>query len=276
MLISIVIPAYNEARSAIASLDLIKCKMPSICVEICHSMGIAQDHRFEVVIVNDGSDDRTGDIIRDYLTATPELDWQLLEFATNQGKGMAIKAGVMTARGKYVVFMDMDLSTPLTELPRLIMALQNDKSIAIGSRGMSQSQIIKHQPFYREFMGKAFNRLVRWLVIDHIQDTQCGFKAFKNHDAKHIFSCLQTGHFGFDVEILLIAQELGFRIWEMPIAWHNSDYSSVSPLRDSWQMFTSLLLMKYRVRRYLQQSLRGRDGGLRIEIESSKMLNRQG
>ncbi|MDX2256352.1 MAG: glycosyltransferase family 2 protein [Pseudanabaenaceae cyanobacterium bins.39] len=265
MLISIIIPAYNEARAVVKSLDLIRKQMPAICLDIAQRVDVSQDHSFEVIIVNDGSGDRTGEIVRDYLTAAPELDWQLLEFVTNQGKGFAIKAGVMVARGKYVAFMDMDLSTPLEELPRLIMALQREKSIAIGSRGLSQSQIIKHQPFYRELMGKAFNLFVRWMVIDHLQDTQCGFKVFKNYDAKRIFSCLQTGHFGFDVEILFIAQELGLRIWEIPIAWHNSEHSSVSPLRDSWLMFTSLLWMKYRVRRYLRQSQQGCDMAMSIE-----------
>jgi dolichyl-phosphate beta-glucosyltransferase len=207
--------------------------------------------RFEIIVVNDGSTDQTSSIVRKYISEFPDFVLKLIELPINKGKGYAIKTGVSAARGKYIVFMDADLSTPLTELPKLIYALQKDYEIAIGSRGLPQSQIVKHQPIYRELMGKIFNMLVRLFVINSIYDTQCGFKAFRADAAKLIFRLLQTDRFGFDVEILLIAQELGMPVQEIPIVWQNSFHSSVSPLTDSWEMFYSLLQMKRQVHQSL-------------------------
>jgi len=249
MMLSIVLPAYNEAQRIPLSIEEIRTKMPSICVEIaeilqCDRLAIP----FEVIVVNDGSSDRTGKIVRKYIEKFPDLDLQLIDLPTNQGKGYAVKIGVEAAKGKYIVFMDTDLSTPLSELPKLIHALQKNKTIAIGSRGLAKSQIVRHQPIYRELMGKVFNLLVKLFVISGINDTQCGFKGFRTYEAKRIFGLLQTNRFGFDVEILLIAQELGISIQEIPVTWCNSIHSSVSPLRDSWEMFYSLLQMKKQVR----------------------------
>jgi dolichyl-phosphate beta-glucosyltransferase len=207
--------------------------------------------RFEIIIVNDGSNDQTGTIVRDCINQFPDFGLKLIELPKNKGKGYAVKIGVEAARGKYIVFMDVDLSTPLTEIPKLIDAIQGEYAIAIGSRGLPQSQIVKHQPIYRELMGKMFNMLVRLFVINGIYDTQCGFKAFRADTAKLIFRLLQTDRFGFDVEILLIAQELGMPVQEIPIVWQNSFHSSVSPITDSWEMFYSLLQMKRKVHQNL-------------------------
>jgi dolichyl-phosphate beta-glucosyltransferase len=252
MMLSIVLPAYNEAQRISLSIEEIRTKMPSVCTAIaeilqCDRVAIA----FEVIVVNDGSSDRTGEIVRKYIERFPDFDLQLIDLPTNQGKGYAVKIGVEAARGKYIVFMDTDLSTPLSELPKLIQALQKNKAIAIGSRGLAKSQIVMHQPIYRELMGKIFNLLVKLFVINGIHDTQCGFKGFRAYEAKQIFGLLQTHRFGFDVELLLIAQELGISIQEIPVTWCNYIHSSVSPLRDSWEMFYSLLQMKRQVRQSL-------------------------
>lgn len=246
MFLSIVLPAYNEELRLLSSIAQLRTELPSMKIE-----GKELGDRFEVIVVNDGSSDLTGEIVRRYICQFPCFGLKLIELSHNKGKGYAIKTGVEAAKGKYVAFMDTDLSTPLTELPKLIAAIQKDCAIAIGSRGLPQSQIVEHQPIYRELMGKTFNILVRLLVINGIHDTQCGFKAFRANHAKHIFGLLQTSRFVFDVEILLIAQELGIAIREIPVTWQNSSYSSVSPFRDSWEMFYALLQMKRQVRKNL-------------------------
>ncbi len=248
MFLSIILPAYNEAKHLRFSIDQLRNQLPSICIQI---EGAALDDRFEVIIVNDGSSDKTGALVREYINLFPDFALTLIELPKNKGKGYAVKVGIEAAKGKYIVFMDADLSTPLTELPKLIESLQQNCAIAIGSRGLPQSQIVKHQPIYREMMGKIFNFLVKLFVIRGICDTQCGFKAFRAHEARRIFGLLQTYRFSFDVEILLIAQELEITVQEIPIAWHNSSDSSVSPIGDSWEMFYSLLQMKRKVRKNL-------------------------
>jgi dolichyl-phosphate beta-glucosyltransferase len=251
MFLSIILPAYNEEKRLLVSIEKLRKQLPSILTNIDGEVLGDRVKVFEIIIVNDGSTDRTSSIVRKYINDFSDFDLKLIELTDNKGKGYAVKIGVEAARGKYIAFMDADLSTPPTELPKLIAAIQKDCAIAIGSRGLPQSQIIEHQPIYRELMGKTFNALVRLLVIDGIHDTQCGFKVFRNHEAKQIFGLLRTVRFGFDVEILLIAQELGIPIREIPITWYNSSHSSVSPFRDSWEMFYSLLPMKRRVRRNL-------------------------
>ena len=246
MFLSIVLPAYNEERRILSSIAQLRTELPFI--DMNHEGELLGD-RFEIIIVNDGSSDKTGTIVRKYINQFPDFVLQLIELPNNKGKGYAVKVGVEVARGKYIVFMDVDLSTPLTELPRLIEAIQKDCAIAIGSRGLPQSEIVKHQPIYREMMGKMFNVLVKLFVIRGVYDTQCGFKAFRAHEARQIFGLLQTYRFSFDVEILLIAQELEITVQEIPIAWHNSSDSSVSPIGDSWEMFYSLLQMKRQVRK---------------------------
>ena len=248
MFISIVLPAYNEEKRILASLMQLRDELPNVLTTI---LGKDLGGSFEVIVVNDGSSDRTAEIVCDYMARFPDFELKIIELPANRGKGYAVKTGVNAARGKYIAFMDADLSTPLTELPKLIDVLQKDCAIAIGSRGLPESQIVKHQPIYRELMGKAFNMLVRLLVINDIYDTQCGFKVFRKDAAKLVFRLLETERFGFDVELLLIAQELEITIKEIPVIWQNSLHSSVSPLNDSWEMFYSLLQMKQRVRQNL-------------------------
>jgi len=248
MLTSIILPAYNEEERILSSISQLRVELPLILTAI---EGKQLGDHFEVIVVNDGSGDRTGEIVSEYISQFPDFELSLINLPHNRGKGYAVKVGIEAARGKYISFMDTDLSTPITELPKLIAAVQNDYAIAIGSRALPQSQIVQHQPLYRELMGRIFNMLVRLFAINGIHDTQCGFKVFRAHTAKQIFGLLQTARFAFDVEILLIAQELSIPICEVPITWHNSPSSSVSPLRDSWEMFYTLLQMKRKVRKHL-------------------------
>lgn len=232
MQISIVIPAFNEEKRIEASLREVALFLPK------HF----QD--WEVIVVDDGSADRTADIVRRFEHKSPNSHLTLEALPENMGKGAAVKHGVMQAKGNVILFMDADLSTPLTEIAKVMAALEQGADVAIGSRGQPDSNIVQHQPFYRETMGKIFNRIVRWLVMDGIRDTQCGFKAFRHQAAKEIFSRVETSHFGFDVEVLLWAKKLGFSVKEVGVTWINSPNSRVSPIKDALKMLIGLFAIK--------------------------------
>lgn len=257
MLLSIVIPAYNEEKRLGASLQEIQSFLPN------------HFEQTEVIVVNDDSSDKTGQVARDFVKGNGAHRLILIELAQNSGKGAAVKAGVERAAGDYVLFMDADLSTPLSEISKVLASLQNGKDIAIGSRAIPSSNILERQPFYRESMGKIFNLFVRLLVVNGISDTQCGFKAFLGDVAKDIFNRLETARFGFDVEVLLWAKVLGYSIEEVGVTWVNSPHSRVSPIRDSLEMPWSLLRIRRRVYRSFKQSKKNTN--LNIEYGESSL-----
>ncbi len=232
MQISIVIPAFNEEKRIEASLQDVILFLPKHFLD------------WEVIVVDDGSMDRTAEIVRRFEHISPNSRLTLEVLPENMGKGAAVKHGVMQAKGNIILFMDADLSTPLTEIAKVVEALEQGADVAIGSRGQPDSNIVRHQPFYRETMGKIFNRIVRMLVIDGIRDTQCGFKAFRHQVAKEIFSRVETSHFGFDVEVLLWAKKLDFSVKEVGVTWINSPNSRVSPIKDSLKMLVGLFAIK--------------------------------
>jgi dolichyl-phosphate beta-glucosyltransferase len=232
MQLSIVIPAFNEEKRIGASLQEIVSYLPKHFSD------------WEVIVVDDGSSDDTAKIVQKFEVETPTSRLVLERLDENAGKGAAVKHGVMRAKGEIILFMDADLSTPLSEIAKVMRPLEQGFDVAIGSRGLPDSNVVKHQPFYRETMGKIFNRIVRWIVIDGIRDTQCGFKAFRHHAAKEIFSRVQTKHFGFDVEVLLWAKKLGFSVKEVGVTWINSPNSRVSPIKDSMKMLFGLFAIK--------------------------------
>lgn len=247
MLLSIVIPAYNEEKRLGASLQEIQSFLPNYFEQT------------EVIVVNDGSSDRTSQVAKAFLQESGAHRLMLIELPRNCGKGAAVKAGVERATGDYILFMDADLSTPLSEISKVISVLENGKDIAIGSRAIESSNILEHQPFYRETMGKLFNLFVKLLVIDGISDTQCGFKAFRREVAREIFNRLQTARFGFDVEVLLWAKVLGYTIEEVGVTWVNSPHSRVSPIRDSLEMLWSLFRIRRQVYEAFKQSQKNRN-----------------
>jgi dolichyl-phosphate beta-glucosyltransferase len=247
MLLSIVIPAYNEEKRLGASLQEIQTFLPN------------HFEQTEVIVVNDGSSDRTGQVVSSFVKQGGAHRIACIELAQNSGKGAAVKAGVEHATGDYILFMDADLSTPLTEISKVLAPLQNGKDVAVGSRAIKSSNILERQPFYRESMGKLFNLFVRLLVINGISDTQCGFKAFRREAAKEIFNRLETTRFGFDVEVLVWAKVLGYSVEEVGVTWVNSPHSRVSPIRDSLEMLWSLFQIRRRVYGVFKQSQKNRN-----------------
>ncbi len=231
--LSIVIPAYNESRRLPRSLRSIAQHFEQT------------GERFEVIVVDDGS---LEPIAR---TGTPGFApgrLRILRNRSNRGKGASVRRGVAAAKGEWILFTDADLSTPIWELNALEKATAAGADVASASRAAAGARVQKHQPFYREFMGRVFGVLVRLLVLPEICDTQCGFKLFRRETAREIFERMTITRFGFDVEILFLAKKLGARIAEVPVEWHNSAESKVSPLRDAAQMFLDLFRIRIRHR----------------------------
>jgi dolichyl-phosphate beta-glucosyltransferase len=233
--ISIVIPAFNEAGRLPATLDRIEGYMRRIGTPA------------EVIVVNDGSTDSTAAVARQHAARWPQL--RLIE-AEHGGKGAAVRRGMAEATGRLRVFSDADLSVPIDDLEKLLRPLRAGAGVAIASRAMRDSQVEVHQPWYRETMGKIFNKLVRIFVLGGVKDTQCGFKAFTAEVAERVFPPLQTPGFGFDVEVLYRAKHAGYTIIEVPTRWINSPQSRVHPIRHSSAMFLELLAIPARVRRH--------------------------
>ncbi|HET9847570.1 MAG TPA: dolichyl-phosphate beta-glucosyltransferase [Candidatus Dormibacteraeota bacterium] len=234
--ISIVIPAFNEAPRLPATLDRIQRYLAQLPTTA------------EVIVADDGSRDATAEVVRQRAAQWPQL--RLVSAEYNAGKGAAVRLGMAAATGRYRVFSDADLSVPIDDLDALLEALHAGAGVAIASRALRDSRVELHQPWYRETMGKIFNKLVRTFVLGGVKDTQCGFKAFTAEVADRVFPPLQTTGFGFDVEVLYRAKQAGYRIAEIPTRWINSPQSRVHPVRDSLAMFLELLAIPDRVRRH--------------------------
>ncbi len=224
-LLSIIIPAFNEQERLPTSLDQL--------VEFT----ARQDYGIEVIVVNNNSSDGTPEIAADYASrykCIHTLD------EPRQGKGVAVNAGIMAGKGDYLFVCDADFSMPVEEVSKFMPPALNGYDIAIASRELSESRRID-EPAYRHLMGRVFNFIVRVLAIPKIQDTQCGFKVFSREVAEKVFPMQTIDGWAFDVEILFIAQRLGYSIVEVPINWYYMPQSRISPLRDSINMLVEVI-----------------------------------
>jgi len=228
--ISVIIPAYNEENRLPATLKRV------------HEYLVSKADEFEIVVVDDGSSDTTESEVMRASTEMPGI--RLVKNGANMGKGFSVRQGVLASRGELVLISDADLSTPIEEVEKLIPFVEGEFDIAIGSRAMKESELAVRQPWYREGMGRAFNALVRSLVIGGLSDTQCGFKLISKEAAKRIFERCRIDGFSFDVEVLFLAERLGYRIKEVPVKWLNSPASRVRIFRDSTRMFLDLLIIR--------------------------------
>jgi dolichyl-phosphate beta-glucosyltransferase len=227
MKISIVIPAYNE-----------EFRLPSTLSTIIEFTS-KRSEDFELIVVDDGSRDNTVQVAKNF-----EGKVLVLALDRNLGKGAAVRLGMLEAKGDYIFFSDADLSTPISELDKLLNELKNSSDIAIGSRAVDFSSIKIHQPFYREFMGKTFNQIVQLLVVKGIKDTQCGFKGFSHDSAKNVFGKSKINGFGFDVEILYLARRMGYKIKEISVEWFNDEQSKINPITDSFKMLMEIIRIR--------------------------------
>lgn len=209
--ISIVIPAYNEEKRIVGSLDSIRRYLESSKWDFA-----------EVIVVDDGSRDRTVEIAR-------AAGVRVLKNPGNRGKGYAVRHGVLEAKGEWTLFTDADLSSPIAELEKLWTAVQSQQAkVAIGSRAMDRSLVGVHQPATRELIGRIFNFAMRAVTGLPFRDTQCGFKLFETRAAGEVFKRQKLEGFGFDVEVLFIAHKLGYKSVEVPVRWDNVAGTKVS------------------------------------------------
>lgn len=229
--LSIVIPAYNEENRIHNTLSTI------------HDFIETRKIKAEIIVVNDGSLDKTDEVTRKIQHKIPIL--KLINLAKNSGKGFAVRKGVEESRGKLILFTDADNSTPIEEFQKLLKSMKDSKAnIAIGSRYLPGSDVQIKQPLYRILLGRIGNLLIRLLLIDDIKDTQCGFKLFEQKAAREVFDFQRVKRFAFDIEALVIAENMGYKIAEVPVSWFNSTESRVRPIKDALRTLRDLIYIK--------------------------------
>lgn len=240
--ISVIIPAFNEESRI----------LPTICsvMEYLNK----NFRRFEIIVIDDGSCDDTVQQVES--VSRDDNNIRLVKNSRNSGKGFSIRNGVMDAAGSLVLACDADLSTPIEEVEKLMYWLGKGFDIAIGSRALNESEIIIKQPWYRQKMGSMFNVLVQLFLLRGFRDTQCGFKLFKRAVARNIFKQGLIDGFSYDIEILLIAEKMGYRIKEVPVRWLNSPDSRVRVMVDPFSMIAELI----RIKSYSMRGLYGMKG----------------
>jgi glycosyltransferase involved in cell wall biosynthesis len=228
--LSIIIPAFNEELRLPASLEkianYIRSKRPNT----------------EVLVVDDGSTDRTAAVAESWKDRIPGL--RVLSNGTNRGKGFSVRHGSLEAKGEIVLFTDADLSAPIEEGEKLFEALQSC-DVAIGSRAMNRSLIEVHESAFREVAGIIFNKIVRTMLWLPFVDTQCGFKAFRRERCRIIFEQQTIERFGFDPELLYLARHHGLSTKEIAVRWAHSPATKVSMMRDSVQMFADVFIIRW-------------------------------
>jgi dolichyl-phosphate beta-glucosyltransferase len=228
---SIIIPAYNESQRLPASLDKILAY-------------IAQKNwTAEVVVVNDGSRDNTADVVRKYMLTHPAV--RLVENPGNRGKGYSVRHGMMEGRGDVLLLTDADLSSPIYEAEKLFAAIDAGADIAIGSRWLARETQTQRQPFYRQLSGRVYNLMLRGVLGLKFADTQCGFKAFTRKAAEAILPPQKIERWGFDPEILYLANNFGFKTVEVPVEWANDERSKINPLTDGFKMLWELMRVRW-------------------------------
>jgi dolichyl-phosphate beta-glucosyltransferase len=228
---SIVIPAYNEGERITAALDQVLAWIGE------------QRWSAEIVVVNDGSRDDTAAIIARYAAAHPQV--RLIENPGNRGKGYSVRNGMTHARGDLLLFSDADLSSPISEAPKLFDALAAGADVAIGSRWLRTELQTERQPFYRQLFGRVFNLFLRMMLGIQFKDTQCGFKAFRRPAADAIFPRQRIERWGFDAEILFLARRFGFKSIEIGVAWGHDERTKISYFRDGMRMVWEVLLVRW-------------------------------
>jgi len=228
--LSIVIPSYNEEARLPASLEKIAAYIR------------VRKPNTEVIVVDDGSTDRTAAVAEAWCGRIPQL--RIVANGVNRGKGFSVRHGSLEACGEIVLFTDADLSSPIEEGEKLLAALASH-DVAIGSRAVDRSLIEVRESLFREFAGIIFNRIVRVILRLPFVDTQCGFKAFRRERCRIIFEQQTIERFGFDPELLYLARHHGLSIAEVPVRWAHSPATKVSMLRDSVQMFLDVLVIRW-------------------------------
>jgi glycosyltransferase involved in cell wall biosynthesis len=236
--LSIVIPAYNE----VARLGNTLRTVVDYLVE--YSPGA------ELIVVDDGSSDSTASSARGIFEKSGTLRTSVISYKSNLGKGRAVRLGLLAARGDVALFSDADLSTPISEIPKLVDPITaGDYDVTFGSRALDRELIGVHQPWRREQGGRVFNLVVRLATGLPFWDTQCGFKAFRMSVCRPLIEAATVDRFGFDVELLYLAYKAGLRLKEIPVRWDHNEGSKVSVASDSFKMLSEVGLIRQQASR---------------------------
>lgn len=231
--ISIIIPAFEEEARLGKSVRII--------LEYIENEKL----NAEVIVVDDGSKDKTTENAQKVFGEFPRIEAKVIRYEQNRGKGYAVKTGLQAARADIALFTDADLSTPITELPKLVEPIREGRfDVTFGSRALDRSLIGVHQPWRREQGGKVFNFIVRTLTRLPFWDTQCGFKAFNMKNFRPLLELMKIERFGFDVEFLYVANLHGLKLQEIPVRWDHDERTKVSVFRDSQRMFNEVRLIR--------------------------------
>jgi len=229
--LSVIIPAHNEEHRIAQTLQDVDGYLEK------------QAYDYEIIIVDNNSTDRTSQVVRQLAASTVQNARMVAE--TVKGKGAAVRRGMMEAQGEYTVFMDADNATPISEIEKLWPYLQSGHEVVIGSRYVDPATVKVKQPFYRILLSRMSNFLIQFVLIPHVKDTQCGFKAFNGPASKEIFKHVTIFGWAFDMELLAIALKLSYRIKEVPVSWTEHGGSHV-PLKAYLQALRDLFLIKWR------------------------------
>jgi glycosyltransferase involved in cell wall biosynthesis len=232
--LSVIIPACNEEPNLSTTLQDVAKFLEK------------KDFRHEIIIVDDGSKDRTSEIAA--AEARRFDSFILLKNPANRGKGYSVKRGVLESGGEIVLFMDADNSTRINQIEALIAALKAGFDVAIGSRRLPGAAIDLAQPISRRILGNTYIWLSKWLLGATVQDFNCGFKLFKKEAAKSLFPRLTSEDWTFDSELIFLISKLGLKLKEVPVRWHDIRTSKVKPIRDGVKSLWGLL--KIRLNRY--------------------------
>ena len=228
--IGVVIPAYNEADRIVPTVRSV--------VEWLRGEG----RLFEVLVVDDGSVDRTSEIVDSLRAEFSEL--RLIRLAQNHGKGYAVRSGALNSRCDLILMCDADLATPIQELVRLEQAIASGADLAIGSRELRAPDVSVDARWYRRVAGRTFHAFVELLAVRGYRDTQCGFKLFRGSVAQDLFSRMRMNGFSFDVELLVMAQRCRYRVEEVPVNWAHRSGSRINLLTDSARMLADLVRIR--------------------------------
>lgn len=236
--VSIVVPAYNEGVRLGETL-------PKILDYLSNNLP-----QSELIVVDDGSTDSTSAVAREIFSTAQQVRTSVLSYQSNLGKGRAVRLGLLASRGEVGLFSDADLSTPITETPKVVEPiLSGECDLAFGSRALDRTLIGVHQPWRREQGGRIFNLVVRLATGLPFWDTQCGFKAFRMSVCRPIIEGATVDRFGFDVELLYIAYRAGLRLKEVPVRWDHNEGSKVNVASDSVKMLGEVALIRQQARR---------------------------
>jgi dolichyl-phosphate beta-glucosyltransferase len=225
--LSVVVPVHNEAPRVVAGLQELTSYLGTL--------GLAS----EIVLVDDGSSDETVRLAQPFLPATAQL---LKE--PHRGKGGAVRAGMLRARGELIIFLDIDMATPLRFIPPCVERLRASADVVIGSRRTAEARIERHQARLREMLGQGFSMLSRLVTGTRVSDFTCGFKGFRRDAAQAIFSLQRIENWSFDAEVMFLTSRLGLRVEELPVVWTNDTRTKVRLGRDILGSLAGLLTIR--------------------------------